>query len=81
MNSQAAKKLVEAMRKDLRKNKLALLRLSRISGLPHRWLVAFTDGQIREPSFPRVCELGRYIGVVIRAHEGSHFNKFKPEES
>jgi hypothetical protein len=79
MNSQEASKLVETLRKDLRKRRASLLRLSRISGLPHRWIVAFTDGQIREPSFPRVVELARYLGLRITVRPGAHFDKFNPE--
>lgn len=78
MNSQAAKKVVEAMRRDLRKNRPALLRLSRISGLPHRWITAFMEGAIREPSFSRISALGEYLGIRVVTKPGKHFNDFTP---
>lgn len=75
-----SKNIVETMRSELAKNKGDWTRLSAVSKIPYRWIVAFADRDIKNPSFDRVSHLGRYIGMKVVVIPCSHFNKFRPEE-
>lgn len=70
---------VEMLRSDLIAQSGQWRRLSKLSGIPHRWLVAFAGSEIKTPSFDRVKLLGKYLGWKISLVQGPHFNKFNPD--
>lgn len=76
--------IVRAVRAELNANKGQWRRLGRLMKkskpkLSYRWIVAFSSGQIRDPSFTRLRHLASFLGIKIITAVGKHFNKFNPE--
>jgi hypothetical protein len=71
---------VELVRKELNRNRGQWKRLSRLAHgkLSYRWIAAFADGNIKDPSFTRLKTLGSYLGILIRVEQGPHYNRFTP---
>lgn len=73
--------ILDKVRAELRKCRSKWMLLSRLTKrqLSYRWIVGVARGEIREPSFQKICLLAPYIGMKITTAPSGHFLKFKPE--
>jgi hypothetical protein len=74
-----AEEIVRQTRIELNKNKGAWSRLARISGgeLTYPWIKTFAKGDITEPGISKAMILAKFLGIVVTAEEGKHFNRFE----
>lgn len=72
--------IIKRLRAELERCRSKWALLSKQTGrrLSYRWIVAFAGGEIREPSFQKICLLGEYLGMRISTSACGHFLKFKP---
>lgn len=73
--------ILERMREALLECKSKWTLLSKQTGraLTYRWLTSFANGEIKEPSFQKICTLGKFLGIKVTTAPGRHFLKFEPE--
>lgn len=78
--------LIAHLRAELRRCDGELFRLAREAkknkhDISYRWITAFRDETIKNPSFDKIATLARYLGLrVVGVAGGKHFNApFKPE--
>ena len=74
-------KILERMREELFKckSKWTLLSKQTDRALTYRWITSFANGEIKEPSFQKICTLGKFLGLRVVTAPGAHFLKFQPE--
>ncbi len=76
--SACAEEIVRQLRLELHAHKGQWARLARISKgkLTYTWIKLFAAGEIDNPGVENALNLAKYLGVVIKAEPGPHFNRF-----
>src|SRR6266853_2071510 len=62
---------------ELKQNRREMHRLSKLSGIPYRWLRAVAGGHIRSPNFSRMVRVATFVGIRVIWEPCQHFNKFQ----
>lgn len=62
---------------ELKANRSDLPRLSKLSGVPYRWIRAVASGQISAPNFRRTVKIARFLGIRVMWEPCQHFNRFE----
>lgn len=58
--------IIETTRKTFRKKTadMKMTEVSRSSGIPRTWLIAFRDNKIKEPFGSRIAELQKFLATI-----------------
>lgn len=62
---------------ELEKHRGQLSRLSRLSKISYRYILAVVRGDIKDPGFRRLCHLASFLGIRVTHESCAHFAKFE----